>query len=120
MIILMILMLTNDYCFLLYIILVYMIMRLFGLMVNFATQLLKDDSLKANRSKPASTFEPHEPYDIYLLSSTWTHSCYFPHIRKGTRLLDSEIFRFVINQSVCSWSKVYTRCLELSFRCVAL
>jgi hypothetical protein len=34
MIILMILMLTNDYCFLLYIILVYMIMRLFGLMVN--------------------------------------------------------------------------------------
>jgi hypothetical protein len=34
MIILMILMLTNDYCFLLYIILVYMIMRLFGLMLN--------------------------------------------------------------------------------------
>jgi hypothetical protein len=34
MIILMILMLTNDYCFLLYIILVYMIMRLFGLLVN--------------------------------------------------------------------------------------
>jgi hypothetical protein len=34
MLILMILMLTNDYCFLLYIILVYMIMRLFGLLVN--------------------------------------------------------------------------------------
>jgi hypothetical protein len=34
MLILMMLMLTNDYCFLLYIILVYMIMRLFGLMVN--------------------------------------------------------------------------------------
>jgi hypothetical protein len=34
MLILMILVLTNDYCFLLYIILVYMIMRLFGLMVN--------------------------------------------------------------------------------------
>jgi hypothetical protein len=31
MLILMMLMLTNDYCFLLYIILVYMIMRLFGL-----------------------------------------------------------------------------------------
>jgi hypothetical protein len=31
---LMILMLTNDYCFFLYIILIYMIMRLFGLMVN--------------------------------------------------------------------------------------
>jgi hypothetical protein len=34
MIILMILMFTNDYCFLLYIILVYMIMRLFGIVVN--------------------------------------------------------------------------------------
>jgi hypothetical protein len=29
------------------------------------TQLLKDDSLKANRSKPVSTFEPHEPCDIF-------------------------------------------------------
>jgi hypothetical protein len=28
-------MLTNDYCFLLYIILIYMIMSLFGVMVNF-------------------------------------------------------------------------------------
>jgi hypothetical protein len=34
MLILMILMPTNGYCFLLYIILVYMIMRLFGLLVN--------------------------------------------------------------------------------------
>jgi hypothetical protein len=34
MIILMILKLTDDYCFFLYIILVYMIMRLFGLMIN--------------------------------------------------------------------------------------
>jgi hypothetical protein len=34
MLILMILMLTNDYCFLIYIVLVYIIMRLFGLMVN--------------------------------------------------------------------------------------
>jgi hypothetical protein len=33
-IILMILMFTNDYCFLLYVIHVYMIMRLFGLMVT--------------------------------------------------------------------------------------
>jgi hypothetical protein len=31
-----------------------------------ATQLLKDDSLKANHSKPVSTFEPHEPYDIFV------------------------------------------------------
>jgi hypothetical protein len=31
-----------------------------------------------------------------------------------------EKFRLVINQSVCSWSEVYTRCLELSFRCFAL
>jgi hypothetical protein len=30
-----------------------------------ATQLLKDDSLKANRSKSVPTFEPHEPYDIF-------------------------------------------------------
>jgi hypothetical protein len=36
----------------------------FGKLV--ATQLLKDDSLKANRSKPVSTFEPHEPYDIFV------------------------------------------------------
>jgi hypothetical protein len=52
---------------------------------------------------------------IYLLSSTWTHSCYFPHLR-----VVSGVFRLVINQSVCSWSEVYTRCSELSFRCVAL
>jgi hypothetical protein len=31
-----------------------------------ATQLLKDDSIKANRSKPVSTFKPHEPYDIFV------------------------------------------------------
>jgi hypothetical protein len=31
-----------------------------------------------------------------------------------------EKFRLVINQLVCSWSEVYTRCLELSFRYVAL
>jgi hypothetical protein len=30
-----------------------------------ATQLLKDDSIKANRSKLVSTFEPHEPYIIF-------------------------------------------------------
>jgi hypothetical protein len=36
-----------------------------GLCKLVATQLLKDDSLKANRSKPVSTFEPHEPYDIF-------------------------------------------------------
>jgi hypothetical protein len=35
----------------------------FGKLV--ATQLLKDDSLKANRGKPVSTFEPYEPYDIF-------------------------------------------------------
>jgi hypothetical protein len=30
-----------------------------------ATQLLKDDLIKANRSKPVSTFELHEPHDIF-------------------------------------------------------
>jgi hypothetical protein len=35
----------------------------FGKLV--ATQLLKDDSLKANHGKPVSTFESHEPYDIF-------------------------------------------------------
>jgi hypothetical protein len=78
MLILMMLMPTNDYCFLLYIILVYMIMRLFGLMVKLvATQLLKDDSLKANRSKPVSNLLSLINPMIYLLSSIWTHSCYF-------------------------------------------
>jgi hypothetical protein len=37
----MILMLTNDYCFLLYIILVYMIMRLFGLMITCCYSIAK-------------------------------------------------------------------------------
>jgi hypothetical protein len=31
-----------------------------------------------------------------------------------------EKFRLVVNQLVCSWSEVYTRCSELSFCCVAL
>jgi hypothetical protein len=30
-----------------------------------ATQLLKDDLIKANHSKPVLNFEPHEPYDIF-------------------------------------------------------
>jgi hypothetical protein len=81
----------------------------FGKLV--ATQLLKDDSIKANRSKPVSTFEPHESYDI------------FAEFDMDSLLLFStpqEKFRLVINQSVCSWSEVYTRCLKLSFHCVAL
>jgi hypothetical protein len=41
MIMIMISMLTNDYCFLLYIIPVYMIMRLFGLMVNLLYSIAK-------------------------------------------------------------------------------
>jgi hypothetical protein len=96
-------MLTNDYCFLLYIILVYMIMKLFGLMVKLvATQLLKDDSIKANRSKPVSTFEPHEPHDIFAKFNMDSLLLFLPHLRKGTRLLDSGIVRLVINQLVCS------------------
>jgi hypothetical protein len=66
MLILMMLMLNNDYCFF-----AIHYSRLhdheviwaYGKLV--ATQLLKDNSLKANRSKPVSTFEPHEPYDIF-------------------------------------------------------
>jgi hypothetical protein len=51
------LMLTNYYCFLLYIILVYMIMWLFGAYAKLvATQLLKDDSLKAIAVNPCQTF----------------------------------------------------------------
>jgi hypothetical protein len=77
--ILMILMLTNDYCFLLYIILVYMIMRLFGFMVNLLLlNLLKDDPLKAIAVNPCQTFELHNPM-LYLLSTTCAHSCYFNH-----------------------------------------
>jgi hypothetical protein len=48
---------TNDYCFLLYIILIYMIMWLFGAYAKLvATQLLKDDALKAIAVKPVLTF----------------------------------------------------------------
>jgi hypothetical protein len=63
---------------------------------------------------------------ILGLKTTWcysyagTHSCYFPHIRKGTRLIDSGIVRLMINQSVWSCSEGYTRCSELSFHCVIL
>jgi hypothetical protein len=79
-----------------------------------ATQLLKDDSIKANHSKLVSTFEPHEPYDIFA-EFDMDSLLLFPHL-----LLVSRVFRLVINQSVCSWSEVYTRCLELSCCCVAL
>jgi hypothetical protein len=85
-----------------------------------ATQLLKDDSIKANRSKPVSTFEPHEFYDIFAEFDMDSLLLFPPHIRKGTRLLDSRIFKLVINQSVCPWSEVYTWCSELSCRCVVL
>jgi hypothetical protein len=65
------------------------------------TQLLKDDSIKANRSKLVSTFEPHEPYDIFAEFDMDSLLLFPPHLRKGTRLLDSRIVRLVINQSVC-------------------
>ena len=40
---------------------------------------------------------------LYLLSSTWTHSCNFPpHLRLDISLLESEGVRLVINQSVGS------------------
>jgi hypothetical protein len=54
-----------------------------------ATQLLKDDSIKANRSKLVSTFEPHEPYDIFVEFDMDSLLLFSPYIRKGTRLLDS-------------------------------
>jgi hypothetical protein len=75
------------------------------------TQLLKDDSIKANHSKPVLTFEPHEPYDIFV-EFDMDSLLLFP--------TPQQKFRLVINQSVCSWSEVYTRCSELFFRCVAL
>ena len=64
---------TNDkdahlrLLFLLYINHVYMIMWLFGAIAELvATQWLKDDSIKANRSKSVSSFEPHEPHVIFV------------------------------------------------------
>jgi hypothetical protein len=92
MIILMILMLTNDYCFLIYIILVYMIMKLFGLMVTYCySNGKKDDSLKANRSLTSvSLFEPHKPH-VILLSTICAHPCYFlhtPNFRKVVSKID--------------------------------
>jgi hypothetical protein len=56
-----------------------------------ATQLLKDDSIKANRSKSVSTFELLESHDI------------FAEFDMDSLLLFStpqEKFRLVINQSV--------------------
>jgi hypothetical protein len=67
----------------------------FGKLV--ATQLLKDDSIKANRSKPVSTFEPYEPHDIFVEFDMDSPLLFPPHLRKGTRLLDSRIVRLVIN-----------------------
>ena len=74
----------------LYIIHVYMIMWLFGAIAELvATQWLKDDSIKANRSKPVSSFEPHEPH-VILLSTICTYACfiflYFGKIPNGYQI----------------------------------
>jgi hypothetical protein len=59
-----------------------------------ATQLLKDNSLKANRSKPVSTFVPHEPYDIFA-EFDMDSLLLFPHPR-----IVFGVNRLVINQLV--------------------
>jgi hypothetical protein len=52
-------------------------------------------------------FEPHEPHVMLVEFDMDSPLLFFSHLKKGTRLLDSEIVRLRINQSVCSWSEGY-------------
>ena len=64
----------------LFIIHVYLIMCLWACDEFVATQLLKDDSLKANRSKTSvNLFSLMNPM-LYLLSTTCTYACFTFHI----------------------------------------
>jgi hypothetical protein len=81
------------------------------------------------KTLPTKTYMQLNPCHAFWASWTPCYACWVrhgltlaisPHLRKGTRLLDSGIVRLVINQSVWSWSEGYTRCSELSFRCVVL
>ena len=78
----------------LYIIHIYMIMWLFRVIVELvATQWLKYDSIKANRSKSVSSFESHEPH-VILLSTICTYACftflYFGKIPDGYQIASLE------------------------------
>ena len=80
-------------------------MCFYGLMNKLvATQLLKDDSLKANRSKPVSAFWVlWTPCYIYWVRHVLTLALLFNYLEKswmGTRLLEFGGIRLVINQSV--------------------
>ena len=61
----------------LFIIHVYLIMYLYGLMNKLvAIQLLKDDSLKANRSLTSVSLLSLMNPILYLLSTTCTYACF--------------------------------------------
>ena len=61
----------------LFIIHVYLIICLYGLVNKLvATQLLKDDLLKANRSKTSVSLLSLMNIMLYLLSTTCTYACF--------------------------------------------
>ena len=107
----------------LFIIHVYLIMCLYGLVNKLvATQLLKDDSLKANRRQTSVSLLSLMNPMLYLLSTNVLMLALFFNTleksRMGTRLL---VWRkWACNQPVscpCGIG-VFTRRLELSFRCL--
>ena len=63
----------------LFIIHVYLIICLWAYDNFVATQLLKDDLLKANRSKTSVNLLSLMNLMLYLLSTTCAHPCYFSH-----------------------------------------
>ena len=68
---------TNDYYFMMFIIHVYLIMCLNGLVNKLvATQLLKHDSLKANHCKTSVSLLSLMNPMIYLLSATCAYACF--------------------------------------------
>jgi hypothetical protein len=118
MIILMILMLTNDYYFLLYVIHVYMIMRLFRLMVTCCYSNAKRWLTKSYRSKPVSTFEPHEPHVIFAEYDMCSPLLFSPHLRMSTILLEFGRVRLVFNQSVVPVEWSLQPKIKMSFYCL--
>ena len=89
----------------LFIIHVYLIICLWAYDNFVPTLLLKDDSLKANRSKTCVSLLSLMNPMLYLLSTTCTYACFifFNTLEKswmGTRLLKFRGIRLVITQSV--------------------
>ena len=109
----------------LFIIHVYLIMCLYGLVNKLvSTQLLKDNSLKANHSKPVLAFwAPWTPCYICWVWHLLTLALYFSiiwiKIPDGYQLLEFGEIRLVINQSVVPIEcGVFTWRSELSFHCL--